>query len=532
MFINHKYILLVVFMHRSGRVFLPVVALAILVLFSASLALAQSGFGTARPEGCGNGICDGSENNLSCPKDCTGRGGFCGDRVCTSASENTTNCPEDCGKIEICGDTACIGTEDTYNCPLDCGLPPDCGNKVCDTREHAYNCVIDCGYADSCGNGICEPKENFYNCLTDCQRTQYRCGDGICDLREDSYNCAYDCGAPASCGNAVCDLPRESSANCPEDCGEFSTCGNKACDSFENAYNCARDCTPVVQGSSFETATLVQPALFERKYTKNNVHDFFKLLVRGGERLIVSSTCQPLYWGPKHRSTPSVTLYDAKKDVLTRKSVGLKEKEDVKEMLVSWATNSSKTEQALVVEVGPAAEWQREFTCSTKFEVLPVFDLEDRGDASEAFEGAFEVVPGLYEENWLLGGTEGADNGDFYKLKLRRGDKAEIKVVPSAGAEMTLQLYDAAFNPLAVKPFTARDEVTVSYVATQGETIYFAVSRVKSGRYALSIGTLQVDLCYYIKCEPTQQCVNGACVTPDGSAAPAPEQPSGSQAFP
>ena len=496
---------------QRGTVFLAAIAL-FLVAFPGFVA-APYGYGNARAAGCGNGLCDGGENNLTCPKDCTKATAYCGDYVCSN-EESKTNCPQDCGAYEVCGDTVCFGLETSYNCPLDCGLPAECGNKVCDQKENSYNCPVDCGYAETCGNGLCDPQENGYNCLADCKRTQYRCGDGICDGREDSFNCPLDCGTPSTCGNNVCDPPRESVYNCPNDCGEISTCGNGACEDQENAYNCPRDCTVKTPGNSFESAVLVTDEVFDRKYTKNNVRDFFKLQLRGGEQLNVSSTCAPLYWGPSHRSTPAVFIYNENKDLLAKQSVALKEKTDNKEIRVSWATNSGKPGQLLYVEVGPESAWQREFTCTTKFVVAPLLDLEGKGDAPDSFEGAFEVKPGLYEENWLVGGDEGADERDFYQLKLRRGDKAEIKAVPSKGAEMGIQLYDASFRPLAVKPFMARGETVATYVSTQGEIIYFSVSRIKSGRYALSVGTQPVDLCYYVKCAEGEQCVNGNCVNP------------------
>lgn len=495
-------------------------ALGLSFLFLAVVVSAQL-YGTARPAGCGNGICDSLESTLSCPVDCTRSTAFCGDYVCSN-EENKTNCPEDCGAFEVCGDTACIGKEDSFSCPLDCGLPPDCGNNSCEEREHSYNCPTDCGYAESCGNAVCEAKENHYNCLADCKRTQYRCGDGLCDGREDSFNCAMDCGAPSTCGDDVCNAPLETSYNCPLDCGELASCGNKACDELENAYNCTRDCKVITPGDSFESATLVKAGIFERKYTKNNLKDFFKLVLDGGEKLVVSSTCRPLYWGPKHRASPAVFVYNEARDLLAKQSVSLKEKDDAKEILLSWATNSSKVHQTLYVEVGPESAWLREFTCTTKFEVQPLFDLDGRGDAPESFEDAFGVEPGLYEVNWLVGGEGGADEKDVFKAELKRGEKLEVKVIPSPGADFSVQFFDASLNPLNVRPFVSREEVTASYAAEKGQTLYFSVSRIASGRYALSVGVSKVDLCYYVKCGEGEQCLNGDCLH---AAAPDEGQP-------
>ncbi len=492
--------------------------MALFVFMLASAAWAAYGSGTAYSEGCGNGVCDSQENTFSCAKDCTPRGGYCGDRVCTAGSENTTNCPEDCGGIEICGDTACIGKEDSFSCPLDCDLPPDCGNKVCEEREHAYNCPIDCGYAESCGDSVCGAKENFYNCLADCKKSQNRCGDGTCDGRESSYTCAFDCGAPASCGNNVCDPPDESSYNCPLDCGEVASCGNSVCEGLENTYSCARDCLTVTPGNSFENAVPIKDGVFERKYTKNNLQDFFQLSLKGGERLIVSSTCKALYWGPNHRATPAVTIYDGKRDQLVKKSVPLKEKNDLKEILLTWATNGDQPEHLLYVEVAPESEWQREFTCTTKFETMSLLDLDGVGEAPAALEKAFEVKPGRYVENWLVGGEEGADERDAYLVRLHRGQKLEVKLAYSAGAELSMQFYDEQSRPLEVLPFNGRNELTATYVALESGPVYFTVSRAKSGRYDFTVALQEVDLCYYVKCEQGLSCVQGNCVPPRSDA--------------
>ncbi len=510
---------------------------ALFVLVATGWVAAPFGFGTARPEGCGNGVCDGIENYLSCPQDCTPKGGSCGDYICDPNSENKTTCPQDCGNYEVCGDNTCIGSEDAYSCPLDCGLPKECGNGVCDTKENSYNCPVDCGFAESCGNGVCDLKENYYNCLADCKRTQYRCGDGLCDGRENVFNCPLDCGTPSTCGNNVCDPPYESMYNCPGDCGQIPSCGNGKCDDQENSYNCARDCVTIAPGASFESATLVKDGIFDRKYTKNNVRDFFKLDLLAGEKLIVTSTCKPLYWGPSHHSSPSVSIYDDKKDLLAKKSVSLKEKNDAKDILVSWATAAGKKDHLLYVEVGPDSVWEREFSCTTKFEVVPLLDLNGKGDAPPSVAGAFEVKPGLYEENWLVGGDEGADEKDFYTIHLGRADKLEVTVIPGGAAQMSLQFYDEKSKPLDVKPFASRDQLVGSYVATESGTVYFSVSRVKSGRYAFSVAVQKVDLCYYVKCGEGEQCLNGACVKP-GQETPASGQPSApsttpsSQGFP
>ena len=99
----------------------------------------RNGFCRCQPEGCcpvcGDGVCEGDENECNCPGDCTsGCGGFClqsipvcgefGCQTCNAQGENYENCPEDCEALD-CQVCEC---DDTY---------PQCGGlcpvgTVCD----------------------------------------------------------------------------------------------------------------------------------------------------------------------------------------------------------------------------------------------------------------------------------------------------------------------------------------------------------------------------------------------------------------
>lgn len=63
---------------------------------------------------CGDGICQGGENNQSCPRDC----GFCGDGIC-GPSENSHSCSQDCNP---CGNGVCDANETVSSCSADCAL--------------------------------------------------------------------------------------------------------------------------------------------------------------------------------------------------------------------------------------------------------------------------------------------------------------------------------------------------------------------------------------------------------------------------
>src|SRR5262245_42900079 len=91
----------------------------------AALAISACGSGTttSAPPGCGDAICQSSENCQSCPADCG-------------------TCPV----FEFCGDQTCQATEDCSTCPIDCG-GQCCGNGTCQPQfnEDCGTCPADCG---------------------------------------------------------------------------------------------------------------------------------------------------------------------------------------------------------------------------------------------------------------------------------------------------------------------------------------------------------------------------------------------------
>jgi beta-propeller repeat-containing protein len=88
--------------------------------FDTTLAGTQDAFVT-KVVFCGNGQCDGTENDCTCPGECDT---VCGDSCC-SGSETACGCPQDCGAV--CGDGCCTGAESCDICVIDCGTCPDSG---------------------------------------------------------------------------------------------------------------------------------------------------------------------------------------------------------------------------------------------------------------------------------------------------------------------------------------------------------------------------------------------------------------------
>lgn len=89
----------------------------------------------------------------------------CGDNVCDAGE----SCEADCVR---CGDGICNGTETEFTCPWDCAPPPTgyCGDAICEFPEDSFSCPQDCGFptGGSCGDNVCEFPENQFDCPQDC----------------------------------------------------------------------------------------------------------------------------------------------------------------------------------------------------------------------------------------------------------------------------------------------------------------------------------------------------------------------------
>ncbi|MCK4883365.1 MAG: hypothetical protein KAS30_00710, partial [Candidatus Diapherotrites archaeon] len=178
------------------------------------------------PPTCGNGECDSTETETSCPSDCGSTGGdSCGNGTCDDG-ETVNTCSFDCEPAYYCGDGVCTeGLETSSNCTADCG-PNTCGDGACNNGESNSTCPVDCGSTggDLCGNRICEGTETIENCAYDCNiATGNVCGDGACYSPETNINCPSDCGSTGgtACGDGICG-PGETNANCNLDCMDIT----------------------------------------------------------------------------------------------------------------------------------------------------------------------------------------------------------------------------------------------------------------------------------------------------------------------
>jgi hypothetical protein len=127
-------------------------------------------------ESCGNGTCDPSENETTCPQDCATS--YCGDGTC-DPGETTQNCAVDCP--DSCGNGSCEVGETEVNCPEDCAVPSECladkwycdGDQVrictsdgatsvlflnCPTEQQVHT---SCGYCAATDRSFCKSPDPY-----------------------------------------------------------------------------------------------------------------------------------------------------------------------------------------------------------------------------------------------------------------------------------------------------------------------------------------------------------------------------------
>ncbi len=98
---------------------------------------------------------------------------ICGEEytIILTEKEGIFRCPE--AAQPVCGDGVCEGTEDMISCPLDCVVQPICGNGICEAGENYLTCPMDCQLPPGqiCGDGVCEGTEDMLSCPKDCITT-------------------------------------------------------------------------------------------------------------------------------------------------------------------------------------------------------------------------------------------------------------------------------------------------------------------------------------------------------------------------
>ena len=161
---------------------------------------------------CPNGQCDEGEDCHSCPQDCiSGTGGgtcdacFKGkcDGICNPKKE--TSACSDCAQSWCCGDGVCEGDENNSNCEIDCGASAFCGDGNCDSGESECNCPEDCGSPPStesiCNDGVDNDCDGVVDCSdSDCSPDHScNCGEKKSPCNVNSDCCSNRCSSRGVC---------------------------------------------------------------------------------------------------------------------------------------------------------------------------------------------------------------------------------------------------------------------------------------------------------------------------------------------
>lgn len=157
---------------------------------------------------CGNGVCEGGENCVTCPEDCiSGQGGTCDScfkGVCNGDCHPNKEGPEcqDCAPSHCCGDGTCEGLETVDNCAIDCACLSDaecddgnpCTIDVCDPLTGGCSSTwAACGLDDGCCAPDCT-SETDPDCSSQCIPNKQWCNcDGRCGKHESNDTCPWDC---------------------------------------------------------------------------------------------------------------------------------------------------------------------------------------------------------------------------------------------------------------------------------------------------------------------------------------------------
>jgi hypothetical protein len=96
------------------------------------------------PVSLGSGNISGM-NVTNVSVDCVTPPPVCGDSVC-NGTENNSTCPSDCPVTVLCGDNACNGSETNATCPADCPAVDGCGDGICGSTETPITCNVDCNF--------------------------------------------------------------------------------------------------------------------------------------------------------------------------------------------------------------------------------------------------------------------------------------------------------------------------------------------------------------------------------------------------
>lgn len=130
--------------------------------------------------------CRGKQNGKPANRYCCGDGDgqnplSCGDSICTSGGYQCTDVP---AVSSCCGDSMCTGSEDSLSCEIDCPVAA-CGDGTCDPGETSCSCAADCGAPpgseQSCTNGVDDDCDGQVDCFDSECSADPSCDGGSCE---------------------------------------------------------------------------------------------------------------------------------------------------------------------------------------------------------------------------------------------------------------------------------------------------------------------------------------------------------------
>jgi hypothetical protein len=188
--------------------------------------------------------CDYGPDDSACAD-----GEFCnGAEICDQAlgcQPGSDPCPggacDEVGDVCLggCGDGVCDSSEDCYSCPADCPsggeVLPGCGNGVCEPGigEDCLSCATDCR-----GKQNGKPA-NRYCCGDGGGENPLVCSEGdgtVCN--QSGFTCSDTLSVGFCCGDTTCDEGGEECSICDVDCSGDPICSGGTCELGQPGDSC------------------------------------------------------------------------------------------------------------------------------------------------------------------------------------------------------------------------------------------------------------------------------------------------------
>jgi len=124
-------------------------------------------------------------------------------------------------------------------------------------------------------------------------------------------------------------------------------------------------------------------------------------------------------------------------------------------------------------------------------------DIGNGTDAGGNFDTALPITVGFYPKSWLIAGTAGNDEKDFYSISLKKGEQISVKLTPESDALLGLVIYDGDRVQQSYKKCPNKGAIiSVDYLSPKDQTVYIGALRdfygAAGGFYSLNITSLNI----------------------------------------